>query len=57
MIAPEAAPDQLAVGLLHDRAVGGVEQLDAPGELLVAQEQRVRRGVGQAAGDLGLDHV
>ena len=43
--------------LVDHRTVRRVEQLDAPGELLVAQEQRVRRGVGQAAGHPGFDHV
>ena len=57
MVAPEAASEKLSLRLLDHRAVSGIEQLDAPGELLVAQEQRVRRGIGQAAGDLGLDHV
>ena len=52
---PQAAQNPVRLG--GQRAIGEVQQLDAPGQLLVAQEQRVGRGMRQAPGGLGLGHV
>ena len=56
VIAAEALLGELAVRPSDQGPVGGIQQLDPPRELLVAQEQRVGGGARQASGGL-LDHV
>jgi hypothetical protein len=57
VVATEPAACEATVRLREQRSVRRIEQLDPPGKLLVAQEQRVRGKIAQGTRDLGFDHV